>query len=365
MQKILPLTSPESRPRRHTSRRLMTSTSSFDAARLDSLRVRLCALGDSIRDALMAARATDAAAGFARVAAQTSADTIYAIDRVSEDAITRWFGAHWPCDEPVELVMEGLEDGAILCFPLDTLVEDTVWKCILDPIDGTRGLMYDKRAAWSLAALAPQRGAQTRLRDVLVAAMTELPTSKAGMADQVSGVRGCGKEGLVCERINLSSDGRVAWQPTPSRALDFRHGFAAWARFFPEGKSLLAAMEEELWAQLYGLGSSSSPVIFDDQYICNGGQMFEVMVGHDRMQGDFRPLAYAKLGFDTVLVSHPYDVCTAMLLEEAGGIIEAFDGSPLDCPLDTTSPVSWMAYANEELAGQVRPILRQLKEKFL
>jgi len=343
----------------------MTSTSSFDPARLDALRALLCALGDSIRDALAAARATDAAAGFARVAAQTSADTIYAIDRVSEEAITRWFRAHWPTDEPVELVMEGLEDGAMLCFPLATPVENTVWKCIIDPIDGTRALMYDKRSAWSLAALAPQRGAGTRLRDVLVAAMTELPTSKAGLSDQVSGVRGCGTKGLVCERIHVGNGERARWQPTPSRAHDFRHGFASWARFFPEGKSLLARMEEELWDELLGLGSSSSPVVFDDQYISNAGQMFEVMVGHDRMQGDFRPLAYAKLGFDTVLVSHPYDVCTAMLLEEAGAVVEAFDGSPLDCPLDTTSPVSWMAYANEELAGQVRPILRQLKQRFL
>ena len=341
------------------------STESDNPARLEVLRALLCDLQNSIRDALLAARATEAAQGFAQVVAQTSADTIYAIDRVSEEAIVSWSEANWPSSEPVELVMEGLEDGQVVCFPPGTSVENTKWKCLLDPIDGTRGLMYDKRSAWSLAAIAPQRGNDTCLRDICVAAMSELPTSKAGLADQVSGVRGCGRAGLVCERVALSGGASTSWKPTPSRAHDFKHGFAGWARFFPEGKSLLAKVEEELWDELYGLGSTVSPLIFDDQYISSGGQFFEIMAGHDRMQGDLRPLAYAKLGFDSVLVCHPYDVCTYFLLQEAGGIVEAPDGTPLDAPLDTTSPVCWMAYANEELAEQVRPILARLRKKYL
>lgn len=341
------------------------STSTDDPARLDTLRSALCDLQNSIRDALIAARSTDAAQGFADIAAQTSADTIYAIDRVSEEAITGWFEANWPGGEPVELVMEGLEDGEIVCFPPGTCAQNTKWKCILDPIDGTRGLMYDKRSAWSLAGLAPQRGSDTRLGDICVAAMSELPTSKAGLADQVSGVRGCGRDGLKCERINLSNGERQRWTPSPSRARDFKHGFAGWARFFPEGKSLLARMEEQLWDELYGLGSTVSPLVFDDQYISSGGQFFEILVGHDRMQGDLRPLAYAKLGFDSVLVCHPYDVCTYFLLQEAGGVVEAPDGTALDAPLDTTSSVCWMAYASEELACQVRPILARLQREYL
>jgi len=181
----------------------------------------------------------------------------------------------------------------------------------------------------------------------------------------VSGVRGCGREGLVCERINLSNGEHLSWMPSPSKARDFKHGFAGWARFFPEGKSLLARVEEELWDELYGLGSTVSPLIFDDQYISSGGQFFEILVGHDRMQGDLRPLAYAKLGFDSVLVCHPYDVCTFFLLQEAGGVVEAPDGTALDGPLDTTSSVSWMGYANEELALQVRPILARLQREYL
>lgn len=331
---------------------------------LSEARALLCQLQDSIRDALQTARSTAAIESFSEIAAVTEADTIYAIDKVSEDAIVAWFSAHWPADEPVELVMEGIEEDESVTFPAGTPVEATRWKCIMDPIDGTRNIMYDKRSAWSLAALAPQKGDQNRLSDIVVAAMTELPTAKAWRADQISGVKGCGRDGLVCEAVNVLTGEKTPLSFQPSGKSDFKHGFASLSRFFPEGKSLMAQVEEELWDTLYGLGSTSSPLVFDDQYIATGGQLYELLVGHDRMLGDLRPLALKKLGFESSLVCHPYDICTAFLFEEAGGIIEGPDGAPLDVPLDTISPVAWMGYANSKLADQVRPLLKTLTEKY-
>lgn len=334
---------------------------------LQEARRLLCSLQDHIRDALIHARdntdTTAAEKNFAGIAHVTQADTIYEIDKISEQAIFAWFEAHWPTAWPVELVMEGIEEGEAETFPRNTPLQSTLWKIILDPIDGTRNIMYDKRAAWSLAALAPQRGAQTRLSDITVAAMSELPTAKQWRADQISGIRGGGPDGIVAEMIDLNSGERSPLLLRPSQATDFKHGFASIARFFPEGKSLLAKIEEELWDELYGLGSTSSPLVFDDQYIATGGQIYELLVGHDRMLGDLRPPALKKLGFESSLVCHPYDICTAMLLQEAGGIIEAPDGSPLDVPLDTITPVAWMGYANPTLADQVRPILGRLMQK--
>jgi hypothetical protein len=52
--------------------------------------------------------------------------------------------------------------------------------------------MYDKRSAWILGALAPQKGAETKLSDITVAAMSELPTTKQWRADQISGIKGAG-----------------------------------------------------------------------------------------------------------------------------------------------------------------------------
>jgi fructose-1,6-bisphosphatase/inositol monophosphatase family enzyme len=332
---------------------------------LDRARALLCRLQDSIRDTLIAARDAQTGSALAEIAEVTAADTIYRIDKVSEAAILTWFEAQWPAEWPVELVMEGCEGGDAHTFPRGTPAARTEFKCILDPIDGTRNLMYDKRSAWMLSALAPQGGEKTHLGEILVAAMTELPTSKQWAADQISGVRGCGLQGLVAERVDVRGSGRSRLPIRPSQATDFRHGFAALARFFPEGKALLARVEEELWDALYGLGCSPSPLVFEDQYITTGGQIYELMIGHDRMLGDLRPLAHRKIGFASALVCHPYDICTAMLLQEAGGVVEAPGGGPLRAPLDTTTPVAWMGYANPALAERVRPVLKRLIEEYL
>lgn len=376
-------------------------------AQLHRARRLLCSLQDKIRDDLIAARQRSSA-DFANIAAVTEADTIYGIDKVSEETILGWFAAEWPRSWPVEVVMEGLE-GEAVTFPAGTPVSKTIWKCILDPIDGTRGIMYDKRSAWSLAGLAPQRGRKTKISDIVVAAMTELPTSKQWRADQISAVRGGGAKAVRAEWVDVrsagakgrgaapirersrstdlknlgakipgmqlgrssgSSDeqsGMSAVQPDrgtlhlqPSAAKDFAHGFSSIARFFPDGKTLLSAFEEAIWTELHAGLPRGSPLVFDDQYISTGGQLYEIVAGHDRFVGDLRPEAFAKLKLSSSLVCHPYDICTALIAEEAGAIVEAPLGGPIKAPLDTTTPVSWVAFANQTLARKMRPVLRKL-----
>jgi fructose-1,6-bisphosphatase/inositol monophosphatase family enzyme len=287
------------------------------------------------------------------VATVTSADTIYVIDKISEETVLAWFKENWPHRWPVELVMEGLEerDGAVT-FPRGTLARKTLFKCIIDPIDGTRGLMYDKRSAWSLAALAPQRGAKTNLRDVVVAAMTELPVGKQGLADQFSAVLG---RGVIAERIDLSTGERSKLRPAPSRAVNLTHGFASFAKFLPPGKAWLAGLEEKLWRTL-----NAGVEIFDDQYLSSGGQLHELLAGRDRFVADLRPVAFAKLRVRGGLACHPYDICTALIARELGCVITAPDGKPLRAPLDTTTSVAWVGYANPTLARWIGPKLRAL-----
>lgn len=324
---------------------------------LESARKLLCALQDHIRDTLVAAR-EKSAASFAKIAAVTAADTIYQVDKITEDAIFAWFEAHWPKKWPVQLVMEGIEDDEAVTFPRGTPISKTIWKCIMDPIDGTRNLMYDKRSAWALAAIAPQRGPKNTLADITVAAMTELSTSKMWRSDQLSAVRG---QGVKARSFDLRDRKWSKLKLQPSRATNFEHGFASIARFFPEGKELLGRVEESLWRELGILGKRGGQLVFDDQYISTGGQVYELLIGHDRMLGDIRPPVYAKLGFGNAsLCCHPYDICTALILQEASGVIETPDGKPLRAPLDTTTPVAWMGYANRTLANKVRPILKRL-----
>ena len=79
----------------------------MNLAQLEGARRVLCALQTRIRETLVAAR-TRQARRFARVAAVTAADTIYHIDRLSEEAIFAWFEEAWPRAWPVQLVMEGI-----------------------------------------------------------------------------------------------------------------------------------------------------------------------------------------------------------------------------------------------------------------
>jgi hypothetical protein len=222
--------------------------------------------------------------------------------------------------------------------------------------------MHDKRSAWSLAAIAPQRGTETRLCDIAGAALTELPVTKQWRADQLSAVRG---RGVVAEAIDVRGGARSAWRPAPSNAPDFRQGFAGISKFFPQGKALLAQLEEALWAELHGNEPQAAPLVFDDQYVSTGGQIYELASGRDRMWADLRPQVFRKLGLGLSLTCHPYDICTAMILTELGGVVETPEGAPVDAPLDTTSPVSWAGYANPTLAALARPVLQRHVEELL
>ena len=329
----------------------------MDSRTLERARRLICRLQETIRDRLIAARQRQAR-GFARVAAETAADTIYEIDRISEDVLTDWLAKHWPSAWPVEIVMEGLESE--LTFPLGTPVKDTRWKLIIDPIDGTRGLMHDKRSAWAMAGLAPQRGSRNHLGDIVVCAMTELPISKQWRSDQFSVVKGSGR--LVATSYDVRTGKRSKLRVAPSTSSSFHHGFSTVSRFFLPAKQWLSKFEEDLW---HGIGElqpgAEPPPIFEDQYISSGGQIAEILLGHDLMVIDVRPEAFRALGLsDSALASHPYDLCVELLLREAGGILERPMGGRLRAPMDTTSAVSWVAYANAKLARRVRPVLRRL-----
>src|SRR5215208_3688444 len=76
----------------------------------------------------------------------SSADTIYSIDAVVEPVLIA-FCKEWGRKTPLVLIAEGLQDGDgrevdHLVFPRGTRQEDAALRVIVDPIDGTRGIMY-------------------------------------------------------------------------------------------------------------------------------------------------------------------------------------------------------------------------------
>lgn len=332
----------------------------------ETLRQLLLDLQSAIQGNVQAQQAEDSGGDLSRLDSVTKADAIYQIDKVSEKFVLEWFNRNWPEENPVELMMEGIEDGCTT-FPEGTLASQTQYLCIIDPIDGTRCIMDDKRSAWVLSGIAPRSSPESppTLKDIHVAAMTELPASKQRLADQLSGIRGKGKKGILTTRHNLDTGESSPITLMPSQATDLKHGHGIIAKFFPEAKGLLTQFEEDLVDRLYGLGKTSYPIIFDDQYPSTGGQFYELLAGRDRMTLDLRPLAFKKTGFDHCLAAHPYDICTALLLEESGCPISGMLGEPLDTPLDTTTCVGFLAFANPLLQENIAPLVQELVRKWL
>ncbi len=319
----------------------------------------LCDLGKQVRAAAIAARPSCNALGtqpLSQVARETAADTIYDLDTHIEPVLEE-FCQKWGREIPLVLIAEGIvdENGAegVKCFPHGIQPAEAAFRLIVDPIDGTRGLMYDKRSGWLLAGVAPNNGDTTRLSDIVAAVQVEIPTSKQNKSDVLWAVRG---QGAAAQREDLSSGQTTPLALRPSRAVDLAHGFGSVVSFFPGTKLLAAELMETISLHGGGGNDPGRPLVFDDQYISTGGQLYEVMIGHDRFVADVRPYFYHVTHQPAGLCAHAYDLCAMLIAQEAGVIVSNALGQPVDGVLDVTTPVAWAAYANEHLYKRIEPV---------
>jgi hypothetical protein len=227
---------------------------------------------------------------------------------------------------------------------------------VVDPIDGTRGLMHDKRSAWFLAGLCPQSSAPT-LRNLSHACLIELPHARSSLSDIF--LWGPGDRCSWTE--NLDTGARRPLPPSPTQAKDLSHGFATVNRFLWRDSGFWGLFQERLIERLYPHDADSGRKIFEDQYISNAGQMHGLITGRDRLVIDLRPLA-PHLGAPPSLSSHPYDLLGLPIAEAAGVIITDARGQPLDAPLNLTERVPWIGYGNRALQKWIEPHLVQVLE---
>jgi len=292
------------------------------------------------------------------VSRHSAADTIYEIDTAVEPLLED-FCSEWAKTTPLVLIAEGVENEngveGVKTFPEGLPEENAEIRVLVDPIDGTRGIMYDKRAAWALAGVAPNTGTVGKLSDIEVAVMSELPTSKMGFADVLWAVKGGGAAGA---RVDLSNASSQALAISPSRSTSIDHGFAMVSNFFPGTKVMASELMEHIVRNLVGEADVTRATVFDDQYISTGGQFYELIIGHDRFNADLRPTFYRMQGQAAGLCCHPYDCATLLIAEEAGVVITDETGDPLDGPLDVTTGLSWVGYANDALRRQIEPLIK-------
>jgi hypothetical protein len=204
--------------------------------------------------------------------------------------------------------------------------------------------------------VAPDRGQATRLSDVEIAVMTELPTTRQSTSDVLWAVAG---QAAHAERHDLGTGAPRPLTLVPSQATTLRHGFATVTNFFQGGKELVSRLEEAILLRALGGWNPDKAEVYTDQYISSGGQLAEVALGRDRFVLDVRPLLHRKLGVTSSLACRPYDIVTSLIAQQAGCVVCDPFGEPLDAPLDTTTNVAFACYANRKLADLLIPIVRE------
>jgi len=299
-----------------------------------------------------------------KVVSEQEGDTIFALDRVSEEVLIEFVEHEVAPVAPVLLVAEGLEDGEIV-LPRGTAESDVVWRIIVDPIDGTRGLMYQKRSGWILTGVAPNRGPGTNLNDIELAVQTEIPLVKQHLSDVLWAFRG---ESANAERFNRLTGEHSSFRLQPSTANNIAQGYAQIVRFFPGVRDVLAKIDDEIVAAVLGPPLPGKALCFEDQYTSSGGQLYELMAGHDRFVADLRacmePVTKDR-GLPRSLCCHPYDLCTELIAREAGVIVTDVDGGPLKARLAIDPDVSWAGYANERIRASIEPLLHAAIKKHI
>lgn len=316
-----------------------------------------------LRDHVLATIRQSSLEDLSGVASETEGDTIFHLDRLSEPSLISLLKEHFGERYSFVLICEGITDEGEKVFPEEQNPTQARFRIIIDPIDGTRGLMYDKRSAWILMGAASNLGERTTLRDIEVAVQTEIPTSKGLYSDSLWAIKGQATTG---ERQNLLTGECHQLRPRPSKATSIQYGFATIAKFFPGGTDLLARISEELVAELLKPLEERKAHVFEDQYISTGGQFYELIMGHDRFIADLRSCLDSWLIAQSQplpLCCHPYDLCTMLVAEAAGVIVTDAHGDPLNAPLNTTENLSWVGYANTELRQMVEPVLLHLLKK--
>jgi fructose-1,6-bisphosphatase/inositol monophosphatase family enzyme len=323
---------------------------------IESFLPSIKSLHETIRTRVVEACELYSAEKLSSIVADDEGDTIFALDRVSENLLIDFFEREIAPLAPIVLIAEGIEGGQVV-LPRGATESDAVWRIIVDPIDGTRGLMYQKRSAWILTGVARNRGEGTNLQDIEFAIQTEIPLVKQHLSDLLWAFRG---SGVKAERYSRITNEAAALQLKPSSSKTIEQGFATVARFFPGVRDVLAEIDEEIVRGSLGLPRHGKAQCFEDQYISTGGQLYELMAGHDRFIADLRPLMQPIMnerGLNLSICCHPYDLCTELIARELGVIVTNEFGRSLDVPLSVETEVSWIGYANTAIRNQIEPHL--------
>ena len=135
------------------------------------------------------------------------------------------------------------------------------------------------------------------------------------------------------------------------------NAFLVFFAYSPEQRPTVARWQRDFVRLLEALEGISPRLIYDDQYIANAGHFHCLVTGRYRFVADLRDLLVPRLDRPT-LTSHPYDLCTALIAEEAGAIVRASDLGPLRAQFSTEGRTGFVGFASKRVQEKLEPVLR-------
>lgn len=339
------MTAPRSRP------------AGTDRAQLVDLAERVAA---AARLALAQAVSQGQMGSWGRPVAQGHSDVTFALDAATEAAVDIW-------------LLEHAKAG-----PLSLFTEDAGWRhmgpgansepaplpdfnhggprIIIDPVDGTRHLMFDLRPAWCVIGQAGPGPGMPQLHELEHAILAELPDTRAARGRRLAASRGAG---AVSWAVDASGKRLGPDQPLSTDS-DTRpdYGYFPFYGYHPDVRAEIHSLAGAFFERLAEYEQADIAHCYDDQYIASGGQLALLCLGTYRMICDPRPLVSARRGKSTQ-TAKPYDLAGAVLIaREAGAVVLDLDGKDLDLPLDGCTEVGFAAFANAGTHARLWPHLK-------
>lgn len=321
---------------------------------------RLEELAAAVRDAAREqARSVSNAFDTPRPLSMGVGDFTYSLDAATESACDAWL-AREAARGPLSLFTEdrgwrhaGPGPGAAHVELAD--FDHGGPRIVIDPVDGTRNLMADLRSAWTVIACAGPGSGQPRLCEVEHGLLSELPDSRAARYRVLSATGGRGASYQECSFEGPPAADRRALLADSEDRVD--HGYFSFFRYTPALRPLIGLLEADFFERLAREEGADTRHCFDDQYISNGGQLALLALGTYRFVADLRAHLAPRIS-EACTTSKPYDCAGAILVaREAGCVLTDPAGATLDFPLDGSTPVSFVGYANEKSARRMLPQL--------
>lgn len=304
-----------------------------------------------IRDKIREQTFKESKEELSKVIKEGEGDVSFQIDISAEDSIEK-FAQSLSKKYPLRIIAEGWGKRN---FPQNS---EPQLEIIIDPIDGTRGIMYDLREAWILTGVSSYNKGKNTLANIDLAVQTEIPTTDKDRAKVIWAIKG---QGTIEETWDLKENKLISKKKLfSSQAKDINNGFGIIVDFFPGAKEETGKLSDKIFEKVLEPAKKNGARAFNDQYICNGGQIACLAQGKYRFIADLRPemeKVLSKKGRSVGLAAHPYDLSTILIAQEAGAIITNTEGKEISYPLDTQTNCGWIGYANKDIRKLVEPVL--------